>query len=376
MSEVVRNLEHALFLIEGRKDFVVKRAPDYIAIDYAVSFHDTFENPLRAELRGLKFYPDTGEIMARPLHKFFNVGETEHTQPHVLDFGSAHCVMDKLDGSMIHPALLRDGTLCFMTRMGVTDVARKAERHLSDKLRRHLRDMLESDRTPIFEFTAPDNRIVVRYAESGLTLLTIRETSTGAYESRASVEEAAASLGLPAVRTWERPASGDALIKTVRALKGAEGVVIAFASGLWVKIKGDEYALMHKAKDSITREKNVLATILDGLADDLRPLLSPEDRAHLDAYETRLTKTMLNEAEQVQSLVDAGAQLEQKAFAVEHLEGHPPWLRSLAFTVRAGRASAIDAVRQSLRKHCGTQDEVDAVRARIGTTWSDLAGVE
>lgn len=373
---MIAHLDDALALIEGRKDFVVKRDPNYIAIDYAVAFPDTFEDPRRHELRGLKFYPDSGEIMARPLHKFFNVGEKEHTQPHVLDFDADHIITDKLDGSMIHPALLRDGSLRFMTRMGVTDVARKAERHLSNALRERLTDLLASGVTPIFEFTAPDNRIVVRYSESGLTLLAVRDTLTGEYERRTGVESVAAALGLPVVRTWDRPASGAALIETVRALKGAEGVVICFASGLWVKIKGEEYALMHKAKDSITREKNVLATILDGLADDLRPLLSPEDKAQLDAYERRLTATMLEEARSLQLIVDDGAKLDQKAFAVEHLHDYAPWFRSMAFSVRAGKGSALEVVRQSLRKHCGSQTDVDAVRARIGTTWEELAGVE
>lgn len=373
---MIRHLDDALALIEGRKDFVVKRDPAYIAIDYAVAFPDTFEDARRHELRGLKFYPDTGEIMARPLHKFFNVGEKEHTQPHLLDFDADHIIMDKLDGSMIHPALLRDGSVRFMTRMGVTDVARKAERHLSGGLRTMLADLLASGVTPVFEFTAPDNRIVVRYAESGLTLLAVRDTLTGEYEKRAGVESVAAALGIPAVRTWERPASGAELIDTVRAIKGAEGVVICFASGLWVKIKGEEYALMHKAKDSITREKNVLATILDGLADDLRPLLSPEDRAQLDGYEAKLTAAMLACAERVDATVAQGAHLDQKAFAVDLMGAMDPWYRGLAFSVRAGKASALEAVRAYLRKHCGSQADVDSVRHIVGARWDELAGVE
>lgn len=373
---MIRNLDDALALIEGRKDFVVKRDPAYVAIDYAVAFPDTFEDPRRAELRGMKFYPDTGEVMARPLHKFFNVGEKEHTQPHLLDFDAEHIIMDKLDGSMIHPALLRDGSVRFMTRMGVTDVARKAERHLTPELCEHLLTALLANYTPIFEFTAPDNRIVVRYPVSGLTLLAMRDNLTGAYAPRDVLQARAERWGLPLVRTWERPASASALIETVRALKGAEGVVIRFGCGLWVKIKGDEYALMHKAKDSITREKNVLATILDGLADDLRPLLAPEDRAQLDAYEVRLTTAMLRTAERVDAIVQRGAQFDQKTFAVEHMRDTPTWLRALAFSVRAGKCNSLEAERRSLRKHCSSQTDIDAVRDRIGTSWDELAGVE
>lgn len=372
---MIRDLTDALALIEGRKDFVVKRDPAYVAIDYAVAFPDTFEDARRGELRGMKFYPDTGEIMARPLHKFFNVGEREDTQPHLLDFDADHTIMDKLDGSMIHPALLRDGSVRFMTRMGITDVARKAERHLTPELRAHLEAHLGAGYTPVFEFTAPDNRIVVRYASSGLTLLALRCNASGAYAPRTELERLGELWGVPVVRTWERPTNATAFIETVRTIKGAEGVVIRFASGLWVKIKGEEYATMHKAKDAITREKNVLAVILDGVADDLRPLLSQEDRAAVDAYETRLAASFAETCALIEGIVDSGAALDQKTFAVEHVGKEPAWVRSLTFAVRGGKP-AMTALRSYLRKHCGTQTEVDSVRHLLGTTWDMGAMVE
>ncbi len=364
----IRHIDEALALIDGRKEFVVKRAWDYVAIDYLVAFADTFDDIRRAELRGIKFHPD-GAIMARPFHKFFNVGEREHTQPHALDFSAEHTIMDKLDGSMIHPAQLRDGSVRFMTRMGITDTARLAERHASAELLVALAGYLSDQITPIFEFTAPDNRIVVKYEESALTLLALRHTITGAYLDRGEVEAAARALNLGAVRLWERPRTGGELIETVRALKGAEGVVVRFADGLWVKIKGEEYALMHKAKDAISREKNVLAVLLDGIADDLRPLLIEEDRVRFDQYEAKLHAAMLRTVAEVERAVAAGAALDQKAFATEHLRDAPPWLRPLAFLVRGGRVTALEAVRQAWRKHCGTQAEVDGLRPLLGFGW-------
>ena len=230
-----------------------------------------------------------------------------------------------------------------------------------------LAGFLADNITPIFEFTAPDNRIVVKYEDSALTLLALRHTITGAYLDRSEVEAAARALNVGAVRLWDARAD---LIETVRALKGAEGVVVRFADGLWVKIKGEEYALMHKAKDAISREKNVLAVLLDGIADDLRPLLIEEDRVRFDEYDRRLTAAMLRTAALAESIVAAGSALDQKAFATEHLRDAPPWLRPLAFLVRGGRVSALEAVRQAWRKHCGTQAEVDALRPLLGFGWS------
>lgn len=364
----IRHIDEVLPWIEGRKEFVVKRDPSYIAVDYNITFFDSFDDPRRIELRGLKFHPD-GEIMARPLHKFFNVGEREDTQPHALDFDSDHLIMDKLDGSMIHPAILRDGSVRFMTRMGMTDVARKAERHLTEQMAEGIRALLADGFTPVFEFTAPDNRIVVKYPDSGLTLLAIRNTVTGIYVPREMVEDEAAAMGVRAVRVWPKPSSGAELIETVRALKGAEGIVCQLGNGLWVKIKGEEYALMHKAKDSITREKNVLAVLLDGKADDLRPLLTEEDRKPFDQYAERLDATLRGLAAEVDDAVSGGASLDQKAFATEHLGAAPAWLRAVAFPTRAGKHNALEGVRLYLRKHCGSQTDVDAIRPLLGFNW-------
>ena len=128
----IERIENVLPFVEGRSDFVVKYKPDYTVIDYLYCEKDTFDHPMRVECRGLKF-DASGRILARPFHKFFNIGETEFTQAHVLNFSDDHIIMEKMDGSMVHPALVRDEVV-FMTRMGHTDVAQKAERHLTDPL--------------------------------------------------------------------------------------------------------------------------------------------------------------------------------------------------------------------------------------------------
>ncbi len=43
----------------------------------------TFDTPAALECRGITF-DKTGAVVSRPLHKFFNIGEREETQPHKL----------------------------------------------------------------------------------------------------------------------------------------------------------------------------------------------------------------------------------------------------------------------------------------------------
>jgi hypothetical protein len=67
---------------------------------YMLQDEDTFagvEEEYARECRGITFGPD-GKIVARTLHKFFNVGEREDTQPHALQWAKVVRIMDKRDG--------------------------------------------------------------------------------------------------------------------------------------------------------------------------------------------------------------------------------------------------------------------------------------
>lgn len=50
------------------------------------------------ECRGLIFNKETGKVVARRLHKFFNIGESEETQANKIDFSLPHVLVEKVDG--------------------------------------------------------------------------------------------------------------------------------------------------------------------------------------------------------------------------------------------------------------------------------------
>lgn len=82
--------------VEGREDFKLTHDKDIIAVDYLFNQDDTFDSPIRRECRGIKFSAETGEILARPFQKFFNLGERQDApEP---DFTRDHLVAEKLDG--------------------------------------------------------------------------------------------------------------------------------------------------------------------------------------------------------------------------------------------------------------------------------------
>lgn len=358
----IAHINDVLPFVQDRKDFVVAHRDGYTVIDYVFAGEDTFAHPARIECRGIKFAPD-GSVLARPLHKFMNIGQTADTQPDKIDFGQPHVVTDKLDGSMIHPAIV-NGEVVFMTRMGRTDVARKAERHLPEVIDM-VCGMLSGGLTPIFEWTAPDNRIVVRYDESALTLLAVRDNVTGAYWPHGDL----AATGLPTVRHHDpRHTNAADFLAYVRAIQGAEGFVVRFDSGLWVKAKGDDYVLKHRAKDSILQEKNILALVLNGGLDDVLPLLDAPDADAARAYAAAVEEGIGAAAWVLARHVGAGAHLDQREFAVSHQLGIEPHMRSLAFAVRAGQ-SPEGVIRARIAANTNSQTQVDANRTLHGATW-------
>lgn len=359
----IAHINDVMPFVQDRKDFVIADKGDYTVIDYVFAGEDTFDHPARIECRGIKFAPD-GSVLARPLHKFRNVGETPELQPHLLDFTQPHVVMDKLDGSMIHPAIV-NGEVVFMTRMGRTDVARKAERHLTKRLAEWCRKMAKHGATPIFEWTAPDNRIVVRYDESALTLLAIRENESGEYLAHSEI----ANLGIPVVRTHSpRHTSAADFLAYARAIQGAEGFVVRFDNGLWVKAKGDDYVLKHRAKDSILQEKNILALVLNGGLDDVLPLLDAPDADAARAYAASVEEGMHWSAKYLGEFVSAYSAKTQKEFAVDCVPALPPHYRPAAFQVRSGQ-SPEGVIRARIAANCNSQTQVDTNRALHGATW-------
>lgn len=363
----IHHIDDVLPHIEGRKDFVVADKGDYTVIDYVFAGDDTFAHPARIECRGIKFAPD-GSVLARPLHKFMNIGQTPDTQPDKIDFSQPHGIMDKLDGSMIHPAIV-DGEVVFMTRMGRTDVAQKAERHLTQHVEMACRAMLNNDITPIFEWTAPDNRIVVRYDDSRITLLAVRHNYSGSYQDRASAAMWARDMGIPLV-THHSPQHTSAadFLAYARAIQGAEGFVVRFDSGLWVKAKGDDYVLKHKAKDSILQEKNILALVLNGGLDDVLPLLDDTDAKAAREYAAAVEAGIAATAGRVARVVTDNDNVPQKDFALNVVPVLPPLWRPVAFQVRAGQ-NPRDVIRARIAANTNSQTQVDANRALHGARW-------
>lgn len=367
---IIEHIDQVRPAVEGRPDFVVRERPGYTVIDYVYAGPDSFDDPIRRECRGLKFGPD-GKVIARPFHKFFNLGEKPETTG--IDVTQRHIVMDKLDGSMIHAAIV-DGEVAFMTRMGITDVAKAAmayARTLDSDLLHWCWDLCKFGATPIFEFTAPGNRIVLRYEQPQLTLLAVRDIRTGIYWQLAAHDP---PRQVELIRHHPVVDDLDSFVAATRALKDAEGYVLRFVdTGMMVKLKADDYVLRHRAKDGIGLEKNALKIVLERLTDDTVPLLPDQDALSLRRYHHAVWHVVQWEMGKVSEALDAGKGMSRKDFALSVANKLPAHLRPAAFIGFSGEDWRECLVR-TLAKETQTGTRVEELRRLMPgfPAWADF----
>jgi RNA ligase len=367
----IRHIDDVTPHISFELGFVVSRREQYTVIDYVYTMDETFAHPVARECRGLKFDRD-GKIIARPFHKFFNLGEKE--QPDQIDWSRPHVVFDKLDGSMVHPAIV-DGTLVFMTRMGVTPQSQAAQKHASPALLRLSSVMIERGVTPMFEFTSPENRIVVAYDKPELTLLAGRHIVTGEYLTSEELIATGIEFGAPVVRSMGGIDNIRAFMDTTRHEDGIEGYVIAFEDGHRIKLKTDGYVLRHKALAGLKLEKNVVELVAARAVDDVIPLLKPDIAEHLRAYEARLLSEAARHASAITAFIESNKGLERKDFAAKTMKEWDGRLRGVVFAALDGK-DPHDGMIRLLATAGHSQTRVDGIRDLFGMSWNiDILGL-
>jgi RNA ligase len=378
MFPALRHLDEVRPALAGHDEFRVMDKGTHLTIDYAFQGRDTFRpNPahgaqaeafarLRRECRGLKFDRE-GRLLARPFHKFFNLFETEETQPHALDLREALAV-EKLDGSMIHPALLPEDGLVLMTMQWRSPIARQAEAHAfapGQGYETLCRDLLGQGLLPIFEWCSNQQRIVVDHPEDRLVLLAVRHQAEGHYLPHVQVEALARAHGLPVVQASPLPIDFEAWLAEVRGLPASrEGAVLLLPSGERVKVKGEAYTRAHQAAEMLSREAWVLEIILAKGEDDVLPLLPPGPREALRGFAHRLRAGLAATAARLEAraqtlLAEAGGDRKVLAGLVGR---EPADDRPFLFQAAGAPGSVLDRLQRDAAKKRLTEERIEEIR--------------
>ena len=399
----IRHIDDVRPAIEGRDEFIIAERDWGYVINYMVNMTDSFppvhttaidievrngdesfvgyqqvynlHAALRRECRGLLFYPN-GTIMARRYHKFFNVNERDETQAHLLDLNRPHVILEKLDGSMITPVW--DGAVRWGTKMGITDVAKPVEQFVAKhpKYVKLAEDCYERSLTPIFEWCSRQQRIVIDYPEDRLVLTAIRRNVRGEYITYDELKSWGRSYDVEVVRAFEGNLENmERLLTDTRDVEGMEGWIIRFDDGEMHKIKGEWYCRIHKTKDNLTLEKNVVELLINEKIDDAKAFMLEDDRKRVEAFEekfwTGLAAQVAGYERYFNTVVASG--LDRKRYAQEwmpSIKKNDPIAPNIVFGKFDGK-DVRNMLVEIIVKNCNTQTKIDAVRHLWGgSKWS------
>lgn len=294
-----------------------------VSFCYMIAAENTFDDEWSREARGICFNKAEGFVVGRPLHKFFNVGERESTRVENVGWNRAHRVMDKRDGSMIHTVWTMDGVLFKSKKSFDSDVAKMATDWVHEqkglKVWRLAGKVTALNATAIFEWTAPDARIVLPYSQPELRLLHVRDNITGRYWMIDSLQSIADEFGVGLVDEFPLGLSNAEMPAMAKTTENVEGWVVQFDDGEMVKLKTDWYLKRHRAM-TFLRERDVAQLVLDEGLDDLKSLLVGDgvDIKPILAVEDRVLHDLRELALAVDLAVAEDQHLDRKSFAIKH----------------------------------------------------------
>ena len=385
----ITSISDVLPAIEGRDEFVVAEKEGYTVINYNVMMADTFPDVLasddlranhdhyevenlharlRRECRGIIFDTATGDIIRRPFHKFFNVNEREETQDHVVDLSRPHAILEKLDGSMIAPFIV-NGQMIWGTKMGATDVAKPVEEFVEahPNYRQFAKYAIKLGYTPIFEWCSRKQRIVLDYREDQLILTAMRDIRTGEYLSRNIMINGADLHFIPVVRAFEMHDDMDmkAFVEYVRDLEDLEGFVVRFNDGHMLKLKCHWYLQIHKAKEAILQDRNIVELILDDKLDDIKAHLPAEDRDRLTYFESQINARIIDRSAHLSDATNREQyDGDRKYFALNRAQEYNSYSRAIVFALWDDNSyeRSSELVRRTIRNNIGRNTKWEELR--------------
>ena len=311
---------------------------------YMIAAENTFDSPEARECRGIVFNHFRDVVVGRPLHKFFNVGERESTRAENIDWSKVIRVMDKRDGSMIHTVWSAEYGLRLKSKKSYdSDVAKAAENWMHSEEGRGVHQfclrMQALNKTAIFEWTAPDARIVLLYTKPELVLLHVRDNVTGEYMRPEDLHTWANEYGVRVVDEvddffdivevnemgclFDTRFNVQKMLEAAKTREGIEGWIVQFEDGDMVKVKTDWYLRRHRAM-TFLRERDIVELVLDEGIDDLKSLLVTEgvDVSEIIRIENEVVEQLRNVRHLVEETIKNEGHRDRKEFAIEFSKTH------------------------------------------------------
>lgn len=295
------------------------------------------------EMRGVAFVESERNPAWRTtpflgLKKFFNVNENDYNKAQDLDKLSVIEASEKLDGTLIHfwaPSLTCVNDIQPRTNMdinwpGLRDV-RKVTNYL-DIAHRFVPLCWLNGYFPYFEFTSPSNRIVMQYSEPRLTLIKLREISTGRFVALRDMPDflmtAVITYKIP---TPKIPSRGNFFncrvsdyLEEAKDMVNFEGWVLHLENDKIVKVKTPWYFEQHHLSENFRQEHELVASILNGSYDDIvSNITNEEDKLWGNKIALKLDAYLVNTSFKILRLVISKPRYQDRAEFYQSVREYP-----------------------------------------------------
>ena len=334
---------------------------------YRLASYSQWLLPDALESRGITFHIDlVGRpvaLVSRPLHKFFNWQENPFTMDLEFTEDTVVSVLDKMDGSLISTMNVDDdiwlkskGSL-FSEQAMASNALLNTEEY--EPLKDFLTLMLSNDCTVCLEYTAPTNRIVIGYPEARLTVLAIRENSTGLYQPLELWEYDAGEAAQYFVKNHvENIDDVTAFVNGIHDMEKVEGYVV-WLNNITVKIKTEWYLVLHYLKDSINSQRRLYEAVVYETIDDVRAQFWDDEVALqiIEDMEEKVRPIYNNMINLVEQFFLDNKHLDRKEYAIKGQAECGKLYFGLAMSKYLGREVDYKAHMVKYRKEYGIRDD-------------------
>lgn len=280
MRFIVENIDWKQQLQRDPYNLIIKEDPDLpdVYLFKYNQYESDMNNIICQEARGiiLEVIGSNVKLLCHSFDKFFNYGEPQGIEV-LKKIDLNHCTwQEKRDGSLLRIWYYKDrwristsGTID--ANKASIDIPSCKHKSFGDMFRAIFTtyeedlDVLDYTCTYSFEMTSPDNKIVVDYENSELTLIGIRDNQFNE-ELDPYIHNPFTSI--KCAQTYDVSRISNAL-ELINKMKNFEGLVLCDNHYNRVKIKTDEYLVLARLTDETSSDRGLLKLILEDKIDDV-----------------------------------------------------------------------------------------------------------
>jgi RNA ligase len=276
------------YMKEVENKYITRRVhpkyPNIVILNYTENAtYEKHWNDITLNCRGLIINEDTGEVLARPFGKFFNLSEYPEYEKDI-PFEEQPEFTVKHDGSLGISYKI-DGKVYWATRGSFESEQAAIAQRIWDTKYSHV--FIPDEITLLVEIIDPKTRVVVNYkGESDLIIIGAINRFTGYDYNYKELKELANQLGMKVTEQVKLTVE-EALKLKHEIDHNHEGWVLRWSNGKRLKIKGDEYLAVHKLAYGLS-DKMKVEYWKDGKIEELILKMPEEFRDEIEKFKLNL----------------------------------------------------------------------------------------